>query len=234
MIILLFSVKSLLEYLAISVIERPGNCPVCGISRPLWKHASYSRKVLDGSLEHTIAIFRFKCPSRECASVFTLLPAFLVPYRRYSANVQAQVIEGYLTKETTYLNEAAGTAKIEEDQLPLSGSQAFRYVESVARRIEHILFLAQKELVMRVGITSCRFWKRFCPNSNRAKSRKKRVQLNRMAQFIGILQVLLQKPETVLNDGREFFLNQAESIREIFSGRSLRLQTPHNMQPVIF
>lgn len=214
--------------------QKPGICTKCGTAESMWCHGSYLRVVIEASVKVELRIYRFKCKIRECAEVVTRLPSCLVPYRRYSAATIAAATESCICTDRTYLQQAEEVSGLDADKPRPSSSQIFRWLATIASRVESLLLSTQREIVMRDCTLTLSAVPISCPNSVAAKTQKKRKQLQQLAEFLDLAKSLVHDKEQRLSKIRAFFLTESESIREIFSGRRLRLPTPHNMQSLIF
>jgi hypothetical protein len=64
---------------------RPERCPQCQREHPLQAHGFYSRTLVAEAFDGVIRIRRYLCPS--CKRTVSLLPAFALPYLRFSLSV---------------------------------------------------------------------------------------------------------------------------------------------------
>ena len=82
------------------VLDVDRKCPQCGI-RLFTRHDTYMRWVYFPSGSGTqIRIFRLRC--RPCHIVASLLPDFLIPYRRYLGDTVAEAVEMYASTKASY------------------------------------------------------------------------------------------------------------------------------------
>lgn len=158
-------------------IPRPEEClyAECRLNQPLRKNGSYARQVVYWGLCFLVQILRFRC--RRCGKTTSCPYGWLVPYRRFSAEVIATGIEAYADRETTYREQstdlsdleladpemdirdeefckqlvADGAAKQTDDGVESrcrpSRTTVFYWVDFVCKRIEALLMQLQKELV---------------------------------------------------------------------------------------
>jgi len=158
-------------------IPRPERCvhEGCGLREPLWKNGSYTRQVIYWGLYFLVQIVRFRC--KQCGRTASRPYSWLVPYRRFSAEMIAAGIEAYSGGETTYRDlmteycslenaEAAVDVRAEplyEDVVQASTSKLagpdgeprlrpahttiFHWVNFACSSVEELLVQVQKELV---------------------------------------------------------------------------------------
>ena len=101
---------SLSEYAeAISYPDRyrPDYCPQCEAPQPFVGHGFYSRTMVDGAFDGMIRVRRYLC--RCCKRTVSLLPAFALPYLRFSLSVISLFLVARLLKGQSFW-EAAGAA----------------------------------------------------------------------------------------------------------------------------
>lgn len=60
-------------------------CRACGYQKDLHRHGYYSRTVYTHTSVYTIYILRVICPC--CRQTYSLIPSFLIPYRRFSLHL---------------------------------------------------------------------------------------------------------------------------------------------------
>ena len=161
-------------------VPRPRCCPrrreECGSTEPMRKNGSYARQVIYWGLLFVLSILRFRCG--RCGKTVSRPYSWLVPYKRFSAEVVAAGAEAYATRETTYraqsgvLSEpeflepemdirqtrlyselqkkgAITRAQTRDEGCRPSHCAVFRWVEFVCRRSEVVVQQLQKELVRR-------------------------------------------------------------------------------------
>lgn len=158
-------------------IPRPQECfyEKCRLKEPLRMNGSYARQVIYWGLFFLVRILRFRC--RRCGKTVSCPYGWLVPYRRFSAEVIAAGIEAYARAETTYRDvstdlsdlelaepemdvraeemckkvvaESAAAQADDAEELPCrpAYNTVFRWVDFTCRRTEALLMQLQKELV---------------------------------------------------------------------------------------
>lgn len=72
-------------------LKKPNRCELCKGEGCLNWHGKYWRKVMTLSGKCKIPIKRLRC--KECGGTFPILPAFVLKYRRYAADVILLVLE---------------------------------------------------------------------------------------------------------------------------------------------
>ena len=159
-------------------IPRPELCPFgeCRLGKPMWRNGSYVRQVIYWGLLFIVSILRFRC--RRCGKSVSCPYAWLVPYRRFSAEVVASGIESYAVNEISYRNVTAtqlsdpefidpamdirqfelyaemlkeGGIKLaaRRDECHPAHTTVFYWVAHLCSRTEQLLQQIQKELVRR-------------------------------------------------------------------------------------
>ena len=236
MIILLSGARSLAEYIEaeeLESVERPESCIRCGASNCFWRHGSYQRTVIEGSLERKISVTRLVC--KVCGLTASLFQSFVVPYRQFSAAVICQAVEEYADGTAgSYLEAADSVGSSETDTQKPCSSQVFRWTDLLAWRARQLLTETQKEIVMRGQEESLPEGTKRSPNGPKARSDSKRCRLDMLAELLGLGTGLLGDSGNLLFRLCDFFVFKAESIQVILAGRAQRLPTPHNVQCVIF
>jgi transposase len=86
---------------------RPDRCPQCQALRALVGHGWYRRTLVDIEFDGTIRVRRYLC--RSCRRTTSLLPAFALPYVRFSLAVITRFLTARLLEGTT-LSQAAAQA----------------------------------------------------------------------------------------------------------------------------
>lgn len=183
-------------------IPRPSSCPrrktECGSAEPMRKNGSYPRQVIYWGLVFVLSILRFRCG--RCGKTVSRPYSWLVPYKRFSADVIAAGIEAYATKEnkyrelspalsepefldaerdirqTEFYKELSETGDIKiavtrEKGCRPSHVAIFYWVAFVCRRIEPVLQQVQKELVRRQKDVKVLPPESFVENENSRKAR---------------------------------------------------------------
>ena len=161
-------------------VPRPSRCPrpkeECGGLEPLRKNGKYSRQVIYWGMLFVMAILRFRCG--KCGKTVSRPLGWLVPYKRFSAEMIAAGVEAYLEAETSYrkVSDAVSEPEFVEEKEDIrqtqlyselsskkaldaaatrdSGSRPshctiFRWVDYLCKRVESIMQQLQKELVRR-------------------------------------------------------------------------------------
>jgi len=88
---------------------RPDHCPLCQRKDPLQAHGFYCRTLVDETFDGVIRIRRYLC--LFCKRTVSLLPAFALPYLRFSLAVIALFLGARLLEGRT-LPEAAEAASL--------------------------------------------------------------------------------------------------------------------------
>ena len=182
-------------------IPRPGCCPrrkdECGSTEPMRKNGSYPRQVIYWGLVFVLSILRFRCG--RCGKTVSRPYSWLVPYKRFSAEVIAAGVEAYATAESEYRELSAALSESEfvdaerdirqtdlYEKLSKTGKikvavtkdkgcrpshcAIFYWVDFVCKRIESVLQQMQKELVRRQKEVKMLPPESFVENANSGKA----------------------------------------------------------------
>jgi len=182
-------------------VSRPSRCPrrkaECGSTEPMRKNGSYPRQVIYWGLVFVLSILRFRCG--RCGKTVSRPYSWLVPYKRFSAEVIAAGVEAYATAESKYrelsatLSESefleaerdirqtefyeklSGTGEIKATVTKDKGCRPshcaiFYWVDFVSKRIESVLQQVQKELVRRQKEVKMLPPESFVENANSGKA----------------------------------------------------------------
>lgn len=158
-------------------IPRPQECfyENCRLKEPLRKNGNYARQVIYWGLCFLVEILRFRC--RRCGKTASCPYGWLVPYRRFSAEVIAEGVAAYASREETYRGLSTDLSDLElcdremdiraeelckklvgessarqaddsgEPRCRPSHTTVFHWVDFVCKHIELLLMQLQKELV---------------------------------------------------------------------------------------
>jgi len=158
-------------------VPRPQQCfyELCQLKKPLRKNGSYSRQVIYWGLLFLVQICRFRC--RRCGRTASCPFGWLVPYRRFSAEVVCAGIEAYASSEVTYKDLSLDLSDLElakpeadvrgepyyakqaqehAEMQPGAGEQpvcrpakttVFYWVDFISKRVDQLLVQIQKESV---------------------------------------------------------------------------------------
>ena len=188
-------------------------CPVC-TSRPagaLGRHGSYLRtfKSFSGP-NQTMSVMRLLCS--KCGTSQACLFEHWLPYKRYSSESQAQLVEPYFLEEESY--DQLGW-QVSTDEGEGHRHLAFTVVARLAEMCEWITSLVERQRHKHEAW----LWKREepeppgnCPNAYKAKTAKKQAALNQVKEAL----VKLKK----LSGGKQ------ESMIELLLQIGMGLRTP--------
>jgi uncharacterized protein DUF6431 len=236
MIIPCFAFESLEEYNEKSDsvdLVKPDQCGACGAEECFWGHGCYQRTVVHEGTETLVKVRRYLC--RWCGKTVSLLFSFLVAYRKHSASTVAEGIERYSTAETTYRGVATALSSLDaEDQPPNpSHSTAFRWIKDIAARAESLCFHIQKELILRGKLQASNIDSGYCPNSWKARTEEKELNLNRLAEGIQLGLLLVENSEKIMELLHTVFLKNVETIQMILCNHLIKLSAPQNLRHMI-
>lgn len=161
-------------------VPRPSLClrskEECGSLEPLRKNGTYPRQVIYWGMLFVLAILRFRCG--KCGKTVSRPLGWLVPYKRFSAEMIATGVEAYVEALTSYrkLSDAVSEPEFVEEKediqqtelhSELSSKKAieaaatkdggsrpshctvYRWVDYLCKRVESVMQQLQKELVRR-------------------------------------------------------------------------------------
>ena len=151
-------------------VEAPVYCysEKCGkAARSFYRNGSYMRQVIEGLLFVLVVIHRFRC--EKCGATISRPPSFLVPYRRFTAEVMSQAINCYAEFETSYGELSDELSVVNDDGQECSAvpansamefvaandgcrpvrSTTFSWVDFMCKRIAVLVQQTEKELVRR-------------------------------------------------------------------------------------
>ena len=161
-------------------VPRPDRClrpkEECGSLEPLRKNGTYPRQVIYWGMLFVLAILRFRCG--KCGKTVSRPLGWLVPYKRFSAEMIAAGVETYVEVESSYrkVSDAVSEPEFVEEQEDIrqteaysemsskkaieaavtkdggsrpSHCSAFRWVNYLCKRVESNMQQLQKELVRR-------------------------------------------------------------------------------------
>jgi len=232
MIIVWTAAKSLAEYIdlkkegLLADLERPRQC-WCGEKDSYWSHGRYSRTVEEGNLKEEIEIQRYLC--RECGGTASVLPAFVIPRRRYSKTVVACGAERYASESGTYRD---GATRLGVDGP--SPAQVFRWVAVLVDRVNELLLDVQAWCVAG-GVVEDEMLKSEdsqCPNSWKARVSGKAQFLDDLAKLVSFGRRLRGwGTGNVMEYLGMRFLENAEQMQQIFAHEAGWLPTPQRMKP---
>lgn len=182
-------------------VPRPSRCPrpkaECGSTEPMRKNGSYPRQVIYWGLLFVLSILRFRCG--RCGKTVSRPYSWLVPYKRFGAEVIAAGVEAYATAESKYRELSAAFSEPEfldaqsdirqtefYKKLTVTGEikaavtkdkgcrpshcAIFYWVDFVCKRIESVLQQVQKELVRRQREVKMLPPESFVENANSGKA----------------------------------------------------------------
>ena len=234
-------------------VPRPSRClrpkEKCGSLEPLRKNGTYPRQVIYWGMLFVLAILRFRCD--KCGKTVSRPLSWLVPYKRFSAEMIAAGVEAYVAGETSYrnvsnalsepefveekedirqtklYNELSIEAKVTKD----SGSRpshctVFRWVDYLCKRSESIVQQLQKELVRRQ-----KDLRRLLPEARVENPNSFKVQTDIKAQRLNCLsfagfaaRLLVSASEKPWWKLRAYFLRKAEHCKDLLTDAPVRCQ----------
>lgn len=221
---------SLREYVTQNLpeVERPGRCPNCGSENCFWKNGSYQREVQERELIRRIKVPRFKC--RFCRRVLSVLLAFLIPYRRYTAPVVIESTEAYIKKSTSYREIAHEVSKAEGDEPPQPAhTRLFEWVKTFSSCATETIGVRIHRACVREGKDKYLGATAVCPNADKAHSKEKCKRLNLAAAVLREAIVLVGSVAT-LENLRTYFLQNFQSPFDVFCGNASSLSVSQNSE----
>ena len=115
-------------------VPRPSRCPrpkeECGGLEPLRKNGKYPRQVIYWGMLFVMAILRFRCG--KCGKTVSRPLGWLVPYKRFSAEMIAAGVEAYLEAETSYrkVSDAVSEPEFVEEKEDIRQTQLYSELSS--------------------------------------------------------------------------------------------------------
>jgi len=98
-------------------IPRPGRCPHCQAVDSFIGHGSYWRRPLDRWKDYLIRIRRWLC--KACGHTVSILPSFLLRFRRYLLDLIGQVVTARFEDDASWGQiEQQGTTEADDDCVP--------------------------------------------------------------------------------------------------------------------
>jgi hypothetical protein len=88
---------------------RPDHCPQCAATQPLQGHGCYRRTLVDQGFDDIIRVRRYLC--LVCKRTISLLPAFALPWWRFSVTVIARFLVARLLQGLTLLAAACAAGQ---------------------------------------------------------------------------------------------------------------------------
>jgi hypothetical protein len=214
MIIMVFAFKCIADFLLNGKdyeVSRPTVClsALCGRSNCFWKHTGYIRNVLDNEEPVSVAVPRFRC--KFCGLVISCLFSFLVPYRRFSAEVVGGSAEAYAAGSVA--SALLSYRKIAEN-LNCSRMAVFRWTEFLGKKAGKLRGQVQKEFMLAGGT-----WEELSaipedgrsPSSGKAKSEEKETLLNELFGLVEISKIFIGSTQRILEKLHTHFLRNIES-----------------------
>jgi hypothetical protein len=118
-------------------VPRPSRCPrlkeECGGLEPLRKNGTYPRQVIYWGMLFVMAILRFRCG--KCGKTVSRPLGWLVPYKRFSAEMIAAGVEAYAaTEKSSYRKVSDATSDPEFVEEREDIRQTKRYSELTATK----------------------------------------------------------------------------------------------------
>ena len=230
------SITSLTEYVAASeqtetdkllVPERPGVCPECFSKACFWVHGYYHRWVTEGELEVDITVPQYIC--RYCHLLVSVLFAFLVPYRQFTAPVIAKAVETYVTKPTSYRKSAG---ELCNEGFRPHASQIHLWVGTFASKSQQMLRRKLQYLCVESGKGEEEIGQAdnlVCRNAKKAHSLKKVKSLNSGAVALGLATLFFGKSGDIVLALQTYFSQFVQHPLSILTGRGIRLLTPQRL-----
>ena len=89
--------------------SRPDHCPQCAAAQPLRGHGCYCRTLVDRDFDGVIRVRRYLC--LICKRTLSLLPAFALPWWRFSITVIARFLVARLLQQRTLVAAACAAGQ---------------------------------------------------------------------------------------------------------------------------
>ena len=111
-------------------VPRPSRCPrpkeECGSLEPLRRNGTYPRQVIYWGMLFVLSILRFRCG--KCGKTVSRPLSWLVPYKRFSAEMIAAGVEAYVVVETSYrkVSDALSEPEFVEEKEDVRQTKLYR------------------------------------------------------------------------------------------------------------
>lgn len=215
------------------VPERPKACRACGAAGSLWVKGYYTRKAVEGDRQEEILVPRYECSL--CWVVISILFAFLVPYRQFTIQTLEQATQEYLMSNATYRSVAGELAGVVDDTHRPNHSQVWRWVNDFALKSARFLMTVLQRACVDAGkeLSLTGVSQHVCPNSKKAHTAPKARALNCAVRVLAMAQHLLETSTELLQPLQAYFASFVQNPLSIFTGRGVRLLSPHNLHHAI-
>lgn len=210
--------------------KRPVVCPECQATRSFWIKGYYFRWVVEGDLTEALPVPRYIC--RCCSKVFSILFAFVVPYRHFTLQALARGIQNYILTKTTYRETAGEIANQDDSRQRPSHSQVWTWVDLFASSSLQKLEIKIQRACMKASMAKqlTGFSQPVCPNCINAQSLEKVHKLNCANRVLALTALLLQPKQNLVEALQTYFVEFVQPACSILTGRSITLASPQSSQ----
>jgi hypothetical protein len=171
-------------------------------------------------------VLRLRC--RACRQAFSLLPDFLISYRRYTVAAFESAAVSYLTHFCSYADALWSSL---EDESQMVCSTLFRIIAAMTEQV----WLAQQQIqttILDAGMAVPAV-EAACENAVKAHTSKKYARLNALTKLLALVRILLDMP--LLESLHRLFATNTEYNFSLLNTRkNLRLSAPHYTQRQTF
>lgn len=207
-------------------------CPACG-KGVLRRHDDHFKRIKDlNGKSLQVKMLRVKCSS--CPKTYTCMPYPLLPYKTYTVQALAGMIDDYISKPGTYFELASGAAP--EDDFKSHVHLLFCLLE---RLLEFISWIEEWLQKVRFGRRES-LWqgaaapRKECPNAWKSRKPGKAEKLNRARAAMALMNRVIGE----VSFSEEAELAGRELRRGLFSlltcARVVDFLTPQNRELALF
>lgn len=212
--------------------ERPSVCPECQAEHSFWIKGYYFRWVVEGDLLEVIPVPRYIC--RWCSEVFSILFAFLVPYRHFTLETLARGAQDYILTETSYRKVASQNGNSDDSIQRPNHSQVWSWVHLFATSSFQKLEIAMQRACMNAGVQNqlAAVGQHTCLNSINAQSMEKVRKLNSASNVLALIGLLLQTKQNLVEALQTYFAEFVQPSHSILTGRGVTLSSPQSSRHI--
>lgn len=157
---------------------KPNSCPCCGAAHSFNRHSGYWRWAIEYKLKARVWIPRLRC--RACATTFSCMPEFLIPFRRHTVNSLTSGILKYLLVPWRSYIDAAYSGENGPDPATI-----FQVLSALLFRINVLVQEVQKKAIdAGMDLMHQTESRSGCPNAIKAKDLDKISRLNEAARCV--------------------------------------------------
>ncbi len=211
----------------------PTCCFSCGTVGAVGGHGHYMRTARERDGWKPVRVHRLLCGA--CTKSFSMIFAFLVPWKRYTGRIIAHAIQRYLTQpSTSYRKVTYELSALHAEANGLSHSTVWRWVKQFCEQAKRKLLNRTQGLCLSAGVSAHRMaaiekralkhCKKYCPENDRLSAGRLVVALS---------MALTGRRADALEQQHFIFLKQHQP-EAIFAGHGVRLLNPQGAEHIVF